>query len=147
MTALTVSKASRLLQSHPIATNSAIPMLHKFQTFVRFHASNRGPEANIRSEINDDGLPKDYRLQVYKMSSRRLDALVCKAIGQGRKFVFLQSFSLLFMKMSDSDIRLDHSFDYLIISMIQLQIFCERNVGASIKKQKLKLVLKCSEIN
>lgn len=83
MTAL--SRASRL---HPIMDGATIHTLRGFQTFTGLHLNNRRPKAGINVEITDDGLPKDYRLQVCKVSSRRLDAIICKVIGQGRKLVF-----------------------------------------------------------
>ncbi|CAG9533681.1 unnamed protein product [Cercopithifilaria johnstoni] len=84
MTALTISKASQLLRLRPITDNSTIHVPREFQTFAKLFASHRRPKADISAEIIDDGLPKDYRLQVCKVSSRRLDSIICKAIGQGR---------------------------------------------------------------
>ncbi|KAL3990576.1 hypothetical protein ACH3XW_32335 [Acanthocheilonema viteae] len=85
MTALTISRALRLLQLHPTTDNNTVHVLCEFQTFAGLYANHRRPKRDISAEIIDDGLPKDYRLQVFKVSSRRLDSIVCKAIGQGRK--------------------------------------------------------------
>ncbi|EFO23975.1 S4 domain-containing protein [Loa loa] len=84
MTALTISRTSRLLRLNPISDCGTGNMLREFQTFAKLCASHRRPKTNIDIEITDDGLPKDYRLQVLKVTSRRLDSIVSKAIGQGR---------------------------------------------------------------
>ncbi|VDK67847.1 unnamed protein product [Onchocerca ochengi] len=82
MTGLSISRASQLLRSHHISDYDTIR--REFQIFARLCTNHRRPKANIDVEITDDGLPKDYRLQVFKVSSRRLDSIVSKATGKGR---------------------------------------------------------------
>lgn len=94
MTALAISRISPLLRSYPTSDHNNIHVIRKFQIFAGLYAGYRRPKADIGVEIIDDGLPKDYRLQVLKVGSRRLDSIVCRAIGQGRGFVFLHLFLL-----------------------------------------------------
>ncbi|OZC06165.1 hypothetical protein X798_06852 [Onchocerca flexuosa] len=82
MTGLSISRASQLLRLHYISDYGTT--LREFQTFARLCTNHRRPKANTNFEVTDDGLPKDYRLQVFKVSSRRLDSIVCKATGKGR---------------------------------------------------------------
>ncbi|MCP9265257.1 hypothetical protein DINM_020509 [Dirofilaria immitis] len=82
MTTLATSRTAQLLRSHH-SSDCGI-MLRKFQTFARLRTNHRWPKINTDIEVVDDGLPKDYRLQVFKLSSRRLDSIVCKATGKGR---------------------------------------------------------------
>ncbi|VDK79730.1 unnamed protein product [Litomosoides sigmodontis] len=85
MTALSLSRASRLSQLCPITNSAIIHILREFKTLPGLRLSNRRPKADLNAEITDDGLPKDYRLQVCKVSSRRLDSLISKVVGQGRR--------------------------------------------------------------
>uniref|UniRef100_A0A0R3RIR3 S4 RNA-binding domain-containing protein n=1 Tax=Elaeophora elaphi TaxID=1147741 RepID=A0A0R3RIR3_9BILA len=84
MTALAISRTSLFLRLRSTTDNSIIHGLRELQTFAKLCASGRRPKANINVEIVDDGLPKDYRLQIFKVNSRRLDSIICKAIGKGR---------------------------------------------------------------
>nr|CDP96610.1 Bm2809, isoform b [Brugia malayi] len=81
MTTLTISRLLRLNHTSDYGT---INVLREFQTFGGLCKNNRRPKIDIGVEIPDDGLPKDYRLQVFKVSSRRLDSIVSRAVGQGR---------------------------------------------------------------
>ncbi|EJW83465.1 S4 domain-containing protein [Wuchereria bancrofti] len=84
MTALTISRTSRLLRLNHTLDYGTINVLREFQTFGGLCKNYRRPKIDIGVEIPDDGLPKDYRLQVFKVSSRRLDSIVSRAVGQGR---------------------------------------------------------------
>lgn len=89
---MTILGISRTLRS--LRLNATCGVSCEFQTFAELRSDHRRLKAEIEVDIIDDGLPKDYRLQVFKLSSRRLDAIVSKAVGQGRKFASFQSYCI-----------------------------------------------------
>uniref|UniRef100_A0A915Q0H7 RNA-binding S4 domain-containing protein n=1 Tax=Setaria digitata TaxID=48799 RepID=A0A915Q0H7_9BILA len=79
-----ISNTLRLLRLQPASNNGTVHVRCELQAIPKFYGSRRHSKMDTDVKITDDGLPKDYRLHVFKVSSRRLDSVISKAIGKGR---------------------------------------------------------------
>ncbi|VDM96144.1 unnamed protein product [Thelazia callipaeda] len=64
--------------------NSIAHVILGAQSSPILHAIRRRSKVENNLGITEDGLPKDYRLQVFKVGSRRLDTIISRAVGKGR---------------------------------------------------------------